>query len=250
MLEAVFMDLDNTMFLFDEPTFYQGYYQRIMPYFANLVPPDQFMDRLKRSLQALSLNDGRVPNSLCFLDTFCYRYRARLPAIWQRFLDFYASEYDGIPVEGQSPPELTRVIDYLIRCGLKLVVASNPLFPLIAQEKRLAWTGLDSHRFELVTHIENMSFVKPSQGYFRQICEVLKLPASKCLMVGNDPVNDMAAGGAGLNTYLTTDACIGNYRWASMDEGKQVPRSYDFKGPLADLPKAVHQLMGRVPTAP
>jgi FMN phosphatase YigB (HAD superfamily) len=244
MMEAVFLDLDNTLFLFDEAAFYANYFIRIKPFFADLIPPEQFQERLRRSLRALVQNDGRVPNSLCFLDTFCFRYRARLPAVWQRFLFFYESEYDQIPVRGQAAPGLKAVISDLSRRGLRLVVASNPVFPLIAQQKRLAWAGLESKQFELMTHLENMSHVKPNPGYFQEIYEILQVSPERCLMVGNDPVNDMAAGCAGLRTYLTTDARNGNYRWSSVAADNQDSLVQpDFYGPLADLPKALDQLM-------
>jgi FMN phosphatase YigB (HAD superfamily) len=239
MLDAVFLDLDNTLYLFDEPAFYERFFHRIIPFFRDLIPPDQFEDRLRRALKALQQNDGRVPNSVCFLDTFCYRYRARLPAIWQRFIEFYESEYDHIPVEGKPAPGLHMVIDHLSQKGLTLVVASNPLFPRIAQEKRLAWTGVERKRFNLITHLENMAFVKPNEGYFHQICALLNLAPHHCLMVGNDPLNDMAAVKAGLKTYLTTDARDADYRWETMREEKTVPPSPAMCGPLAALLEAV-----------
>lgn len=245
MLDAVLLDLDNTLFLYNEPDFYKEYFNRITPYFANLIPPDQFKDRLDRSLNALMQNSGRVPNSLCFLDTFCYRMRARLPAIWQRFLSFYETEYDRIPVQGETPDGLHMVIDHLSQKRLKLVIASNPLFPLIAQEKRLAWTGLERDRFDFVTHLENMSYIKPRKGYYRQICEVLQAAPDRCLMVGNDPINDMAARGVGLSTYLTMDAHDGKYQWAILDHGSGDAYPPDFRGPLANLPDIVDRLMDR-----
>lgn len=247
MLDAVLLDLDNTLYLYDEPAFYEDYFKRIVPYFANLVPPDQFQDRLLRALKALMQSDGRVPNSLCFLDIFCYRMRGRLPAVWQRFISFYETDYDRIPVKGEKPAGLYKVIDRLAQWGLKLAIASNPLFPLIAQKKRLAWTGLEGDRFELVTHLENMSYVKPRAGYYRQVCEALKTAPERCLMVGNDPINDMAARHAGLSTYLTLDARDGHYRWSTLettlDRGTDSPPPPDFNGQLADLPNAVSRLM-------
>jgi FMN phosphatase YigB (HAD superfamily) len=244
LLEAVLFDLDNTLYLYDEPSFYEHYFEKIIPFFADLVPADEFKDRLHRSLLALMQNDGRVPNSLCFLDTFCYRYRSRLPSIWQRFIAFYESEYDSIPVQGQPPEGLYKVVDHLHQRGLRMVVASNPIFPLIVQEKRLGWTGLDRDQFEFITHMENMAWAKPSKGYFLQICEELGLTPERCVMVGNDPVNDMAAGDIGMHTYLTTDAVDSNFRWATINHCPNEPLSQpDHRGPLAGLSIALDKYM-------
>ena len=250
MLEAVLLDLDNTMIFFDEDAFYKRYFAKIIPYFADLIPPDQFMDRMARALKALSENPGRIPNSLYFLDIFCFRYRARQPMVWQRFLSFFEDAYDTIPVTVQTAPGLHAILDQLTRWQLKLVVASNPVFPKVVQEKRLAWAGLASDRFEMVTYMENMSFVKPSHGYYRQVCDAIGVSPYGCLMVGNDAVNDMAAGGAGLKTYLTTDAQQLGFPSEPMFDSPPIEPSPppDFSGPLAGLPAIVSQLIHTGPS--
>ena len=94
------------------------------------------------------------------------------------------------------------------------MVASNPIFPQIAQIKRLQWAGIDSRRFTLFTHIENMNFVKPRRLYYGRICSLINVPADRCIMIGNDPVNDMVAGEIGMRTFLTTEA--GQIDYASL----------------------------------
>lgn len=246
MLEAVLLDLDNTMIFYDEDAFYQRYFAKIIPYFADLIPPDQFMDRMGRALKALTENPGNVPNSLYFLDTFCFRYRARQPMVWQRFLSFYEDEFDTIPVSVQTAPGLHAMLDRFTCWRLKLVVASNPVFPKIVQEKRLAWAGLAPDRFEMVTYMENMSFVKPSPSYYLQICDAIGVSPAACLMVGNDAINDMAAGHAGLRTFLTTDAQQLGFPSEPMFGYPSVEPSPppEFSGPLVELPAIVSRLKG------
>ena len=57
-----------------------------------------------------------------------------------------------------------------------MVLASNPIFPLDVQMKRLAWAKLDHLPFELVTHIENMSFCKPRIEYYLEISQKIGEP--------------------------------------------------------------------------
>jgi FMN phosphatase YigB (HAD superfamily) len=126
------------------------------------------------------------------------------------------------------------------------VVASNPIFPLIVQQKRMAWAGIDRFRFDLVTHIENMSFVKPRLEYYLQICEKICEAPEECLMVGNDSINDMVAGVTGMKTYLTTE--VGEIDYSSLrltvDEDSAPERIPvpDFSGPFADVACVVREL--------
>jgi FMN phosphatase YigB (HAD superfamily) len=106
--------------------------------------------------------------------------------------------------------------------------------------KRLAWAGLDHFHFDLVTHIENMSFCKPRIEYYLEICRKINESPQACMMVGNDPINDMVAARGGLKTYLTDDS---KDSWrvtleASEDQLKDQIRDIpepDFKGPLSGL---------------
>jgi FMN phosphatase YigB (HAD superfamily) len=141
------------------------------------------------------------------------------------------------------------VIDQLLAKGLKLVVASNPIFPLNVQMKRLGWASLCHVPFELITTIENMSFVKPRVEYYMEICRKISEAPQTCMMVGNDAVNDMVAAVAGLKTYQADDAGEVDYSSIRLSDNIQDPCQLDvpkpdFKGPLRNLLSAVESLAG------
>lgn len=243
-LKTVLLDLDNTLILFDETEFYLRYMERIVPFFADLVPSDQFSDRLLRGIRGLLKNNGEVNNSAFFMNLFCDGDSSDRQAVWDRFMLFYEKEYEKVPVAATAPDSLERVLDQLDAWGVELVVATNPLFPEIAQEKRMAWVGLDGNRFRLVTHLENMSYVKPRVEYYRQISEMIGRAPEECMMVGNDTVNDMVAGSAGMATYLTTEA--GAIDYSAVTKGRKVrtgkAHQADYSGALADLLPVVDRL--------
>lgn len=245
MLTAVLLDLDNTLVLFDETAFYLRYMERITPFFEDLLPAPTFQDRLLRGIRALRRNDGQTTNLDFFLDVFCDGLGDQRQAIWERFICFYETEYDRIPVAFERPDGLQAVIASLKRHNLKLVVATNPIFPRLAQEKRMAWVGLTPDHFTLLTHIENMRYAKPHPEYYRQICAMIQAPPEQCLMVGNDGINDMIAGTVGLKTFQTTEAGVIDYRAVTrgrnVREGESHPA--DFSGPLAQVPAVVARLM-------
>lgn len=237
MIEAVLIDLDNTMILFDETAFYLRYMERVIPYFDGLVPAEQFRDRLLRGIRGLLRNNGEISNRDYFLNIFCAEYEDRRRSIWDRFIQFYRAEYEKIPVDVKIPDGLGSTLDQLSDWNLRVVVATNPLFPEIAQHKRLAWAELDPQRFDLLTHLDNSGFVKPRRGYFLQICDTIGVPPQSCLMVGNDAINDMAAGTIGMKTFLTTEAGVIDYGAVTKGRDTRAGQHYpaDHSGPLADV---------------
>lgn len=246
MLKAILFDLDNTLVLFDEARFYQGYFRRIEKLFADIMPADKFVERLISSTQAMLQNNGEVTNADYFKEVFAKGYKDRRDELWNRFLTFYETEYDKLEPNETLPDALHETFKKISQTDLKLVLASNPIFPLDVQMKRLAWTGLGHVPFTLVTHIEIMSFCKPRIEYYLEICKKISEPPEACLMVGNDPVNDMVAAHAGMKTYLTDDAKGSGM--VSVDDSEVLRRFQledipepNFRGPLSEVPSAMQR---------
>jgi len=247
MLKAILFDLDNTLVLFNENTFYRGYLSRIQELFADILPPEKFIQRLMAATRALVQNSGQMTNAEYFIEVFTDGLEAPKDKMWQRFMLFYESEYDKLNIDVTLPVNLHRTMRKIAQTGLKLVLASNPLFPLAVQMKRLAWSGLDSLPFTMVTHLENMSFCKPRVEYYREICQKINEPPESCLMVGNDPVNDMTGAIIGMKTYLTNDSkddyLVTDRKMKVLTQLQitTIPEP-DFTGPLAKVPDAIRRL--------
>ena len=108
----------------------------------------------------------------------------------------------------------------------------------------MQWAGLDRRRFRWITHLDNSTYVKPRVEYYHQISDAIGRPPQACIMVGNDAVNDMVAGSAGMTTYLTNEA--GAVDYSAVTRGRNIrpgqPYGADFTGPLADLLAVVERL--------
>lgn len=65
-------------------------------------------------------------------------------------------------------------------------------------------------------------------------------------MVGNDPLNDMAAGTIGMNTFMTTEAAPLDYRSVTKGSlgGRQEEYPADFSGMLTEVLPVVRRLNG------
>jgi FMN phosphatase YigB (HAD superfamily) len=100
------------------------------------------------------------------------------------------------------------LIDGLNARGLRLVLATNPIFPAVATHSRVRWAGLTPEDFNHITTYENSRFCKPNPAYYRDILDNLGLKAEECVMVGNDEGEDGAAALLGLPVFLLTDCLI------------------------------------------
>ena len=160
---------------------------------------------------------------------------------------FYGTVYDSLRGEIHVPDSVKEIFEYIDKSGVLVVLASNPIFPLDAHIKRLSWGGLDSLEFDLVTHIENMHFCKPNREYYMEISKRIQVDPQDCLMVGNDPLNDMAASLAGMKTFLTNDAgktgkSAFELTIQLMDINEISIPEPNFQGPLSGVISAVEGL--------
>ena len=248
MLKAVLFDLDNTLILFEEENFLMGYYPVLMARFAGVFPDGQFAERLMKATVVLRDNDGSKINRELFLEVFCQGLSISRDEVWARFEQFFSLDFDMFRDAVTAAPGAGEVFRHAKGRGLKIVVATNPIWPLVVQKKRLDWAGLGDMDIDLITHIDNMSYCKPQLGYFSQICQLIGVKPGDCLMVGDDPANDMVAGKAGMKTYQTTDSRA--YSQKPLEISKNVIGNNldgippaDFSGPLADVPEAVDTLL-------
>ena len=140
--------------------------------------------------------------------------------------DFYTNEFDAVK-SVLTPSDISkRLVRRLSEKGFCLVLATNPLFPACAVTTRLRWAGLEPKDFQLITHYSNSSYCKPNPEYYREIFSKIGKAPEQCFMAGNNPLEDMAAGDLGCETFLVTD-CLENESGADI--------SMHRRGSLAEL---------------
>ncbi len=111
---------------------------------------------------------------------------------------------------------------------VKVVLATNPVYPFIAVEKRMQWGEISQKHFDLITHAENSSFCKLNSKYWFEILGKINGDTSASLVIGNDGLRDMGAKKYGFKTFLIEDALENEDQISSETQP-------DFKGTLQDL---------------
>lgn len=128
----------------------------------------------------------------------------------ERFNQFYLNEFDQIRVAVTPNVSVQKAVKLLKEKGYRLVIATNPMFPKIAIEKRIEWTGCDRNDFEYVTSFEKNHYCKPQLKFYEEVVNDCGLNPSECLMVGNDINEDMIVSKLNMSTYLITNHVIQN----------------------------------------
>ena len=150
-------------------------------------------------------NDGKITNQEAFKVTFSKLMQREYDEMEKSFLDFYANEFDNAKSTLQEDVDRSEFIKALKDRRLKVVLATNPIFPRIAVQTRLNWIGLKLEDFDYVTTFENSHYCKPNLDYYREIFENIGSNPNESIMVGNNALEDMISGELGVKTYLVTD---------------------------------------------
>ena len=205
MIRSILIDLDDTLLGNDMQDFLPRYFALCGQYARRYMPEEQFMQALMSSARATLMDtDPETTNREVFWRHFGQLTGVDTTAVEADFDNFYRNEYEQLQDVTVHYPAAAKLIDDCFRLGLKVVIATNPLFPRRAIAARLAWAGvpLAEYPYALVTTIENMHATKPHAAYYREILERIEISPHEALMVGDDVERDIEpAFNLGLYTY-------------------------------------------------
>ena len=206
MIDTILFDLDGTLLLSDGDEFTKAYFAALGTYMMPLHEPEDLIKAVWAGTKAMVLNDGTRTNEDAYWDTYCDIYGEDARKEEPIFAEFYRTRYAELNTMCGSIPGMDTLIRDLKSSGYKLVVATNPLFPIFVQEMRIRWAGIDPECFDRITSYENSHFSKPNPAYYSEILEQIGSGAENTLMVGNDVREDMeSAAKAGIRGFLMTD---------------------------------------------
>ncbi|MHA2272261.1 MAG: HAD family hydrolase [Candidatus Hodarchaeales archaeon] len=207
MIEAVLLDLDNTLLYLNEKEFMSHYLALLTPKFSDILSPNEFIRVFLKATGTLMRNCGSKTNLEAFLEDFELEISTiSRNEILERFESFYSKEFAQIGKICVSNPLANHLTEKLATMKqLKLILATNPVFPRVAVLERLSWAEIPADIFHLITDCEIMHCCKPRTEYFAEVTKMIDIDPMSCLMVGNDRINDMAAGSLGMKTFLVQE---------------------------------------------
>ncbi len=204
-IQALLIDLDGTLLLYDVKEFASTYLKLTAPYFPEIENAQfvNYMIKAEQCMYAKKEPEGTPIDA--FLTSFCADTLFSPDEVMERFETFYQTDFDQLKhlISFRIPNGAIKFLKEIKKHDLSLVLATNPVFPLIAVEKRLEFVGLQVNIFDHITTGENSRFTKPNPNYYRDIAETIEIAPKKCLMVGNDINNDiLPAKEIGMQTFF------------------------------------------------
>ncbi len=210
-IKAVLFDLDGTLLSMDQDHFIKTYMGELASYIApHGYDPKAFCEALWKGTGAMVKNNGEKKNEDVFWDVFSSNFPGMdVKRDIDYFDEFYMTRFDSIKDKVSILEPMTiKAVETAQEKGLRVILATNPLFPSIATEKRIAWAGFKVSDFEFFTSYENSTYSKPALGYYEEVLSKAGLCAEECLMVGNDVSDDMIAEKLGMKVFLLTPRLI------------------------------------------
>jgi len=217
VLSAVLFDLDGTLLDIELDSFLRDYFAVLGPVVAEVLghePSDQ--TGLRAVVSATECMTGAHVGQTN-RDAFNAEFERitgvdlNTPRHEVVFNRFYTETFPTLRAEIGPRTGAIEAVEAALRLGLKVAIATNPIFPLSAVEERMRWAGLEGLGVHAVTAYENMHATKPHAAYYLQTAEMLGVDPRACLMVGDDRVLDMSAADIGMRTFYVgngpTPAC-------------------------------------------
>ena len=208
MINTILFDLDGTLLPMDINVFEKVYFGSLAKHFADKHDLQSFIALIWGATKAMVANTEHRTNEEVFMEAMQLSVNEQLEEYKARFSHFYQTDFDAVRQSLSKNEDILVAVKILKEKGYQLVIATNPMFPRLAIEKRIAWAGLDIDDFSYVTSFEDNHYCKPQPKFYQEVLSEIGKSASECLMVGNDTVEDLIAGKLNIATYLIEDHAI------------------------------------------
>jgi len=212
-MNTILFDLDGTLLPMNLEGFMDTYVKAVKSRIESAgYDGKKVIDAIWAGTDAMLNNEGVLTNEDMFLKTFEEYIGEDFSKIIRELNKFYKKDFIVSKLNTTPTALAGESVKILKDKGYTIAIATNPVFPSIATEQRIAWAGLDINDFEFVTTYENTCYTKPNINYYKKILQTLGKQPEDCLMVGNDVDEDMCVVKLGIDAFLIKDCLINKSR--------------------------------------
>ncbi len=186
---TLLLDLDDTLLETNMDVFIPVYFKALSTALAGAVPPDVMIPALTGGTKAMMANlDPALTLQEVFDSHFFPKLGTERLALQSAIDRFYDNVFPTLGTMTRPIPEAVRLVDWALGQGYRVVIATNPIFPLKAVQHRLRWAALppEKYPFALVTSYEGFHFTKETVAYYPEVLAQLGWPDDPVVMVGDD----------------------------------------------------------------
>lgn len=213
MKKLIMTDLDCTLLPMDQEKYIALYVNEIAKLFYEQgFDGRQVAKATMHASTAMLKNDGSRTNAEAFEEAFTSLLGENAKKALDIFPQVYGERYNNIRVITLVNPFAKDIVELMRKNAEYVVVATQPMFPLEAVEKRLSWTNLSTDMFDHITVYDDSHFSKPSLGYYKEIMDKFGATPENTVMIGNDVNEDILPCEAlGVDTFLVLDGLINTH---------------------------------------
>ena len=145
---TLLLDLDDTLLETNMDVFIPAYFQALSTALAGIVAPEIMIPALTGGTRAMMVNTDPALTLREVFDAHFFPQLGLDRLMIQAALDHFYDEIFPTLGELTKPiPEAVRLVDWAFRQGHRVVIATNPFFPLKAIQHRLRWAGLSPEKY-------------------------------------------------------------------------------------------------------
>lgn len=248
---TLLLDLDDTLLDTNMGVFIPAYFKGLSNALAGMVDPDVTMPALLGGARRMLANIDPARTLQQVFDAYFFPALGLERSVLQPVIDrFYENGFLALQEITRPRPAAVDLVKWAFSQGFRLVIATNPLFPLPAIEHRMRWAGLppEEFSFALITSYETFHFTKTSPAYYTEILGRLGWPQGPLVMAGDDENTDiLPARAAGLPVYQvvnTVENVVESTNWEQgmiedlrtwLDETDRTGLQHSFGDPVTLL---------------
>ncbi|XMB72053.1 HAD family hydrolase [Mycoplasmatota bacterium WC30] len=211
MINTILFDLDGTLLPMDLNKFMTIYFKLLAKHLQESIDPNKITDIMMECTTLMVNNTEPIINQEVFMKRFSELVGGDSNLYLAKFHEFYDNQFQEVQKSTWQNEDIIKSVKLLKEKGYKIVLATNPLFPMRANHHRIRWAGFKPDDFIYISSFEKNSYCKPHLEYYKEVLsEINKLP-DECMMVGNDAYEDMVSGKLGLKTFLITDCLVNKH---------------------------------------
>lgn len=207
-MKAILFDLDGTLLPMDSDLFMILYATEITQAFEGFEESKIIFPQIMKSIGEVVQDRTDKTNYEKFFISFEKAMTLNREAYIQVFDKFYEDRFLNIKRATSSSASMLEAVELLKEKGYRLIIATNPIFPMAANRHRIAWAGLNINDFEYISSFEENKHCKPSLEYYQEVLDKTGLKAEDVMMVGNDVQEDLVIQSLGATTYLIENHMI------------------------------------------
>lgn len=213
MKKLIMTDLDCTLLTMNQDLYIKKYVEEIAKLFYEHGYDGRAIAKATMNASMMMIkNDGSRTNKDAFEEGFRAVIGENADKIIEIFPSVYGDRYDSIRSITKVNPYAQQMVELMREKAQFVVVATQPMFPIEAVQKRLSWTNLSADSFDYITIYDESKFSKPNPRYYLEIMDRFSAKPEETLMIGNDVNEDiLPCEKIGVDTYLVLDGLINSH---------------------------------------